>query len=354
MKTKILISLIILVGLIVGGFFIWNIFVPEIEKEEAPTEIEIYKGIWLPTLLIQDPNHLASNIQKLKDVGVNTIFIQAFPPQPEQWLGKAKEVFPPELIKKIEEVIPIEKQFIIDNIQTAHRNGLKVALTVSNPPGLEGIDLEALNSKIIEYAKLAEEYDVELFAPMNEPGTILGENTGKWRQEILPRIKEVYHGEILWKGAGVGLPEKTLSEEFLKELSEAPPGDYQGYDYIGFSVMYIPSEGLTQEERLQFADRLTLEDYSQYVDNALKYVLALAERDNSKGVMISEFGVLEGGSLSEEEIARAHEIVLEKGKEKVVGFFALDFLGGELPGMPPIKEDLKTKEVIRKWFKEIL
>lgn len=351
MKTKILIGLIILIGLGAGGFFIYQNLIltekPKVEKEEAPTEMEIYKGIWLPTLSVQDPNHLASNIQKMKDTGVNTILIQAFPPNTEHWLEKAN--FPPELIKKIEEVIPIEKELIIANIQTAHGNGLKVGLTITKPvswlnrtPKLEEIDLGALNSKIIEYAKLAEEYDVELFAPLNEPDEIFLEKTGEWRQEILPRIKEVYHGEIVWKGAGFGLPSETLSKEFLKKLSEEPPGDFLGYDYIGFSIAFIRDGGMT------------LEEYSEHIDNVLKYVLALAERDNCKGVIITEFSIMEGGPWSEEEIARAHEIVLEKGKDKVAGFFALDFLEVELPGIPLQKEALKTEEVIRRWYKEIL
>ena len=37
-------------------------------------------------------------------------------------------------------------------------------------------------------------------APANEPEKIFGEDTARWAQEILPRIKEVYHGEVIWKG----------------------------------------------------------------------------------------------------------------------------------------------------------
>ncbi len=355
----VLIFLVILVGLGVGGFFVWknffagdaevdkSTFVPETKKTRE--EAYVYKGIWMPALLFRDPNYLTSNMQKLKGMGINTIFIQVSPPQSEKWLEKVKIFFPPELVERIEEILPFEKELIIDNIETAHKNGLKVGLTISDlgltisdPPNIEEVDLEVLNSTIVEYARLAEKYEVELFAPMNEPGKILGENTGKWRQEILPRIKKVYQGDILWKGAGIGLPEKELTEEFLKELSEGPPGDFSGYDYRGFGSMLLP-EGQT------------IEEYSQHVDDTLKYVLASAERDNCKGIMISEFGVLEGGEWSEEEIARAHEIVLEKGKDKVVGFFAFSdsFLGLELPGMV-IEENLKAQEVIREWFTEIL
>ena len=351
LKLIILIILIALVCLVTGGFFVWKYFstsktsVPLLERivnQKKEEEVYIYKGVWLPALVFREPNYLASNIQKLKGLGINAIFIQASPPQSELWLEKINEVFPPELVKRIAERLPSEKELLIDNIQTAHKNGLKVGLTISDPFGMESVDLDALNSKVVEYARLAEEYDVELFAPMNEPGKFFGKNTGKWRQEILPKIKKVYHGEVIWKGAGIGLPEKELTEEFLKELSEGPPGDYSGYDYRGFSSMLLPEEQ-------------TMEEYSQNVDDVLKYVLTLAEKDGCKGVMITEFGVLEGGPWSEEEIARAYEIVLEKGKDEVVGFFAFSefFLGFDLPGWS-IEENLKTQDVIKKYFTEIL
>ena len=208
------------------------------------------------------------------------------------------------------------------------------------------------NTEIRQHLK--EEHGIELFAPMNDPGVVFHPNTGKWRQEILPKIKKVYHGDILWKGGGIGLPDRPISEEFLKEISESPPGDYQGYDYLGFSSMFIPSDNMEPEERVQFADQLTLEDYSTRVEDTIKYVLALAEKDNVKGVMISEFGILDEESLSEEEIATAFEIVRERGKDRVVGFIALNFLEEELPGMPPFKEHVKTTEVIKKWFTEVL
>lgn len=107
----------------------------------------------------------------------------------------------------------------------------------------------------------------------------------------------------------------------------------------------------------------------QYVDNVLKYVSALAEKDNCK-VMITEFDVLhrffmaepgvvvdrlEDGSWSKEEFAKAYEIVLEKGKGKVVGFIAGNFLEIEMSGvLININDTPKTKEVVKKWFTEIL
>ena len=101
---------------------------------------------------------------------------------------------------------------------------------------------------------------------------------------------------------------------------------------------------------------LTLDEFAQRVEGAMDFMLAKAERDGCKGIIITEFGVLLNGPWSEEEVARALEIVLEKGKERgVAGYFAfrLDFLETNLPGLVS-KENLKTQEVLKKYFTEIL
>jgi len=351
LKLKILIILLVLIGLSVGGFFVYkNITAPKVEKGVVPapsTEVRIYKGIWTPTLLTKNTYKLASDMRKLKGLGMNTVFFQGFPPQIEHCL----ERFPPdsELVKIMKEIIPIQEELLISNIQTAHKNGLRVALTMgkcSGGMGLEDwIDLEAWNSKIIEYAKLAEKHEVEFFAPMNEPEVLFGPSASvTWGQEILPRIKEVYHGKIIWKGGAVG--------DILPDPGQPNPTNFSGYDYLGFTLGLESNTGMT------------LEDFSQRVDHALDTIIGLAERDNCKGVMISEFyGLLPGkwekNSWSEEKEARAHEIVLRKGKGKVDGFFALDFLelsflGEDIPGLSGPEESSKTEEVIRKWFTEIL
>jgi len=347
--------LLVLAGLSVGGFFVWkNISVPETSVPEAgktEEEIYIYKGVWLPGI---NPNYLATHIQEMKDLGMNTVYLAVMIIQEE---GNP--------------LVGLDTSHIVDDIQTAHENGMRVMLTtqIYPKPRLAEKDLEALNSLIIEAAKLAEEHDVELFAPLAEPDTIISGDVGRWRQEILPKVKKVYHGEIFWGGCGAGpsLPD----EETISQILKQPPGNYAGYDYIGFPLLFPLSERLEPEERIRFADMLTLEKYSQYVEGALDYMLALAERDNVKGVIIQEFGVanrffmgesgvvdmLDMGWLSEEELARANEIVLEKGKDKVVGFINANFLGGEIPGRPGeyIEGVSETEEeVMRRWFREIL
>lgn len=349
MKTKILVILIILVALGVGGFFVYkNITTPKVEKGIVPapsTQVRVYKGTWTPALLTENTYKLASDMRKLKAMGINTVFFQVAPPQAEHCL----EGVPPdsEVVKKMKKILPIEKELMISNIQTAHKNGLKVALTMAKcMPKSKEISLEAWNSRVVELAKLAEEHEVEFFAPMNEPEVLFGPSaSATWGQEILPKIKEVYHGKIIWKGGAPGDIEPDPGNPNLTNFS--------GYDYLGFTLGIGSGPG-------------TLEMFSRNIDNELDTMLSLAERDNCEGVMISEFygrlpGAWEEREWNEEKEARAHEIVLEKGSkyDEVVGFFVLDFLelsffGEDLPGLPGPEESSKTEEVIRRWFTEIL
>lgn len=350
MKIKILTILIILIGLGVGGFFVYkNITTPESEKEVVPApsaQVRIYKGIWTPVSLTNKPIKLNSDMQRLKELGMNTIFLPAAPPQVERCL----EGLDPdsELVKKIKKIIPIQEEIMIANIQAAHRNGLRVGLAMTKCfPAAENITLEEWDSQVVENAKLAEKYHVELFAPMNEPEVLFGPSaSAEWGQDILPKIREVYHGKIVWKGGAVG--------DIHPDPGQPDQTNFSGYDYIGFTLGLASNAGMT------------MEDFSQQVDHSLDTIIGFAERDNVKGIMITEFygllpGAWERNSWNEEKEARAHEIVLEKGSkyDKVVGFFVLDFLhlsllGEDIPGLPGPEISSKTQEVIKKWFTEIL
>ena len=260
MKLKLLIILMILAGLGVGGFFVYkNTSSPKVEKGVVPApsnEVRIYKGTWTPTLLSKNSIKLNSDMRKLKDIGANTIFFQGGPPQVEHCL----EGFPPdhELVKIMKEIIPIEKELLISNIQIAHKNGLKVALTMSKcMPQSKKISVEAWNSRVVELAKLAQEHEVELFAPMNEPEVLFGPSaSATWGQEILPKIKEVYRGKIIWKGGAPGDIEPDPGNPNLTNFS--------GYDYLGFTLGI--GSGST-----------TLEMFSRNIDNELYTMLSLAK-----------------------------------------------------------------------------
>ncbi|GAG47103.1 unnamed protein product, partial [marine sediment metagenome] len=87
LKIKILVILLVLVGLGAGGFFVYkNITGLKVEKGIVPaplTQVRVYKGIWTPALLTKNTYKLASDMKKLKAMGVNTVFFQGAPPQAE-------------------------------------------------------------------------------------------------------------------------------------------------------------------------------------------------------------------------------------------------------------------------------
>lgn len=333
-----------LIGLGVGGFFVPG-------QERVKKESYVYKGAWMPGI---PKGWLASNMQKLKDVGMNTVSLAIMIIQEE---GNP--------------LVGLDTSHILDDIQLAHENGMKVMLTPQiypKPrPGLEEKHLEKLNTLIIKAAELAEEYDVELFAPLCEPNTLISVDVKKWGQEILPKVKKVYHGEIYWSSPGVGSPDKAT----IARIAKQPPLEFAGYDYIGLTTLFMVSERLEPDEKIRNADKLTLEGYSRHVEGAIDYMLATSKRDGCKGIIIDEFGVmnrffvkgagvgdvLEEGWMSEEELARAIEIVFEKGKDKAVGFMVANFFEGEAPGMPGVYvkgiSDVE-KEVIKRWFRKIL
>jgi len=385
------------------------------------TEVQVYKGAWCAFI---SPNLLVG----LKDIGVNTVQI-----------GGASKAFE----------MPDVKELVVANIQTAHRNGLKVFLTlsgsVSGSKTKEKITLEALNSRIIEYAKIAERYKVEFFAPLNEPEFTskypLEENKDpeKWMREVLPQIREAYPEfaggyplvedidpeewvqDILPRIREVNLglarkyplvedidpeewvqnilpqiikvypefvekylpvedeeidPEKWV-QDILPQIREAYPDftdkysrypfvknidpekwaqdilpkvkevyhgeliwragelyrstDYSGYDYIGFTASPVG---------------MAFEDYPEFIDGMLDEALEIAERDDLKGVMITEFFAWEAvPGHSKEEVARAFETALERGENKAVGFF---------PTFLEFTMSRKVMEMISRWYKEIL
>ncbi len=293
-NPRVLVPILIYLLLLVPTLYLFSASPPE-------TKTQTYKGAWYPVIL---PSHFA----EMKAMGANTVFFR----------GDSGEG-------------------TISLIQAAHRAGLKVALTTDREgPYLKKVDNESeyWDSFIIETAKMAEKWGVEFFAPLAEPENVFGKDTGRWAQEILPKVKTVYNGEIIWRGG---------------DLIDM---DFTGYDYIGFTT---------------FMDKdMTSEEYSRHVNSELDIALSFCQRDNCKGVMITEFGSWQdhdpGDMLSgifeitigkgkhtipgKENVVKAYEIVLEQGKDKgVIGYFFFN----EYPGVSS-----RWKSVIGRWYREIL
>jgi hypothetical protein len=166
-----------------------------------------------------------------------------------------------------------------------------------------------------------------MFAPINEFDYALGVNrSSDWGQEILPKIKEKYHGKIVWKGA--------LNYGRVEDFNI----NFKGYDFIGSTILVGDN------------------DFDSFRNNTKKQIDTIrnfAERDGVKGVMITEFGIAVKENkkyLSEEDYVKSFQIIFEEGNGKISGYFVTDmpdFLG------PPLRGS-QREESIKEWYRERL
>jgi hypothetical protein len=256
--------------------------------------------------------------------------------------------------------LPFMKQLTIEQIQTAHRNGLKVYLDMKNNYGplwevVQGKEahftlperfwptfFKQYNKKVLEWAEIAERYGVELFSPMHEQGGVLGfeilqdrgslsgyEKASEWGQEILPGIKERYHGKLIWNGGFGPLLTAELHERGHDELYI----NFTGYDYIGFTAYpaSLPSKGP--------------EGYREWVSQTIDLLSRWAERDGCDGVMATEmvlaFGLPPRSKGGYKDFV-AYDMVFEAGEGRLSGYF------------PGFGSEPWDKEGFKHWYKERL
>ncbi len=291
MKTKILVVLLILVGLTLGGFFVYkNIFVPK----------EAYKGVWMPLLgaslipgdylpegmkfFLREP--VFSDLNKAAESGVNTLAFGV-----GYWVDEQGEMT----------MLPGTEEFFASFIENAHARGFKIWLIVElahpvdeggNPrvmpeEWLENTDLiENFKDGIIEIAKFAEEHGVEMFSPANEMYVnIGGERSREVLVEIKPRVDAVYSGKICLKGEWPG-----------DQLSE--------YSCFGPGIKMVKNE----KER-------------EWLVNKIER----STKDKNIELIIGE--LYEGHDWQgtpPEEMKRGFEMALEAMEGKVSGVFILD------------------------------
>jgi hypothetical protein len=281
-------------------------------------EPKIYLGVWLPAL--SHPGmHSLEDRDDLKRIGANTV---AFAVQIPYFKDG----------RLVEERVEVAKQDARRLIRYYKEAGLAIFFSPDPvlaryhgepepiPEEVKETFLRNYEPVIIELAKIAEEEQVEIFSPMNEPDYKLGiERSSNWGQEILPKIKKVFSGKVLWNGS------LARAFEYGKEI------DFSGYDIVGFTV--FPWRGLS--------------GYKQRIDFYLGKMKQQAEEDGVSEVFISEFGVYFRSAVEDEP--RALEAVFEQAQGEVDGFFVLDpprGFGTSIKGS-------KLEPVIRKWFNRL-
>jgi hypothetical protein len=303
------------------------------KTEEAPSElkteetvfprknISTYLGIWLPAIL-HPGAHSMNKREDLIAIGANTV-------------GIGIEVnYYPENGKFDEKMLSYAKQKARDFIRYYKEGGLAVMVSlVPIPVKLQGepgpipenIKEEVLKNYekiVVDLAKIAEEENAEIFCPMDEPDYKLGAKRGSsWGQEILPKIKSVYSGKVLWKG--------SLSRPFEKNQRI----DFSGYDIAGFTV--FPWGGLTL--------------YPQNVEFYINKLNQWAGEDGVKERIVAEFGNYQITKITKEEEPEALQIVFEKGRGKLNGFILLDPPSGWGTSI----KDSELEPVIKSWFEKL-
>jgi hypothetical protein len=98
-------------------------------------------------------------------------------------------------------------------VNVIHKAGMRVMMEPS--PLLAGTAPEVEQGKVfmkqmekisIKYAKIAEEYNVEYYSPLAEPVNHLGPvNAEKFMQDVLPKIRKVYSGTVVYKKTAIDI-----------------------------------------------------------------------------------------------------------------------------------------------------
>ena len=278
---------------------------------------EIIKGNWEP-----GADHmqrlLAFDEKRIKELGVNTVSIV-----PEYGL------------KKDGGYTFREKQLELSNLVRAKEKGFAVQVAVSfvgigfgHNYEKKGITLEhylkVSEELALEWAQIAEDYQVEFLCPQQELDFILrfkfkyeddeiDQIMEDWYGQILPKIKKVYSGKTMVK---ISEPERVLK--------------LPGYDYLGF--------GSFRQKGLDGYREATKEKQKIMQDMAI---------ENNADWFVAEawFAGLPGGQAKYFE-ASTQEYLKVKGK-KPVGYF---FSAWTMPFIGIGTKDEPSEEILKEFF----
>ena len=332
----VVLGLFVLIGTVSFNYFQQKPGPPQISSPaQLPTnKILTYKGFWMPCSFMDDSCQSMNDANLLKSMGVNIIGIA-----PNIKINSKGEVnfFPMDYIeKRLNEITKIYYQagirvFIspeLDFTEDLNSRGQGEPRripkeTAANPGFLDKYDLIVIN-----LAKLAEKYQIEMFSPMNEPDMKLGINVASaWGQKTLPEIKQNYKGKVLWKlGEAVNSTSSMIN--------------FKGYDVLGLDFT-APGE----------SENRSLTSFPQITTKIISEALIWAKRDSIPEVILSEVGVWGGATkFSEAGKVSIHRIIFEQGKGKIKGFIILD----PPPDQGWSLKNTQSAEEIKNWFKEKL
>ncbi|MCD6237265.1 MAG: hypothetical protein J7K13_04865 [Thermoplasmata archaeon] len=285
--------------------------------------LSFFKGVWTSPGL--EERALEQDTEKMKTYGVNIFALSVLYDVRDD--GSVKIVLNAQWEGN-------EEKGYINMIRKAHNAGLAVFLEMDPiyskngefaavPEEIKEAFLENFKQVCIHWAEIAEQEQVEMFSPFNEPTTVIGvEDAIKWMEEILPSIKQRFNGTVIVKFAGEG------------------PGDFsqygsiEGYDYVALDIYAIDD---TQDSFMEYLD-FVIEKASSYVENY-----------NLKGFIFGEMGI-EG--TNEKFQAELFQRFFERTWNITSGYF-LCIWGPKNPEDPFADvsfTDKAAENIIKQWY----
>lgn len=257
--------------------------------------IAIYKGILMTTILTLE-HHSLANREDLLAIGANTVALGVDVPYNDDGT-------------LVEDRLKMIKLKTRDRIRYYKEAGLAVILTFDPYPAETELEpgpieeniretfLQSLEPFLLEIATIAEEEKVEILSTLIEADFRLGvERSSTWGQEILPKIKKVYKGKVMWKG--------SLYEHTDKNINI----DFSGYDIVGFTS--YAHEGIAT--------------YKQKVNKYVTTIRRWANEDKVYEVFAAEFGNYVTVRLPKQDEPESIQYVFEKGRGRLEGFIVFD------------------------------
>jgi hypothetical protein len=177
---------------------------------------------------------------------------------------------------------------------------------------------KAYNEIVMKWARLAEEHEVELFAPSCEMNLFLGwENSAMWWQDILIPLRGTYTGELVQKG-------EISWEKYGHENGDLSYFDhFKGWDYVNTDFL---------------GEKETPEEYRELIHQTMGYLQELKQRFGAKGIILTEIGTPEDSEMYKKKATSSHEvriaywsILFEETQGLIDGYYFWPWDGQEPP-----------------------
>ena len=323
----------------IDKFSLWWQEYREPFKLDSSRYSPFYRGAWASR--IDEARSYLVNTDKLRQAGVDTVMLGidvVFDPDDGEPKSLGDDVF-------------------IFYLQALKNAGFRVIL-VPNPmhPNLDmgkgyewdepdpstayrrSVDLiRKFNAVMIKWAQIAEKYQAEGFAPLNEPCKLVWkyEDAGQWLQEISPEIREAYSGTVIALdtmydlGQGISIPY---------------PYNYSGYDF----VIGGPPAGRQDVKNWEEMVRV-------YINKGNEYV----RQYNLDGFGLYEWGGYTSGVWYEDvQMEKFDQILSEKQASEILEAAIRQSSGRVIASFPRISTgwvdfDTPAFESLAKWYNSL-